>query len=104
MNQTLDSRVNGVDNARAVSSTVNLKDCVSTPGDTFLGFGHGKHPCPGRYFAAHEMKLLLAHVVQNYDVEHLATRPLQDAIMETKLPSQSTEIRVRRRKEWSGKV
>lgn len=97
MKQAQDSTANGTYDAGAVSSTVSLKDCVSTPGDTFLGFGHGKHPCPGRYFAAHEMKLMLAHLVQNYDVERLATRPLQEAIMETKLPSQSTEIRVRRR-------
>ena len=66
-------------------------------GDTFLGFGYGKHSSPGRFFAAHEMKLLLAHLVQHYDVEHLPKRPKQQTVMETKLPSDSATIRVRRR-------
>lgn len=66
-------------------------------GDTFLGFGYGKHSCPGRFFAAHEMKLLLAHLVQHYDVEELPKRPVQQTVMETKLPSNSATIRVRRR-------
>lgn len=70
---------------------------VVTGGDTFLGFGYGKHSCPGRFFAAHEMKLLLAHVVQQYDIEFLPERPMQQTIMETKLPSSSACIRVRLR-------
>ena len=72
---------------------------VVTGGDTFLGFGYGRHACPGRFFAAHEMKLLLAHLVQHYDVEHMAERPMQQTILETKLPPSSLRIRVRRRKD-----
>ncbi|ETW81028.1 cytochrome P450 monooxygenase 51 [Heterobasidion irregulare TC 32-1] len=34
----------------------------------FLAFGHGKHACPGRFFAANELKAMLAHVVITYDV------------------------------------
>ena len=68
--------------------------------DTFIGFEYGKHSCPGRFFAAHEMKRLLAHLVQHYDVEHLPKRPMQQTVMETKLPSQSVTIRVRRRADF----
>ncbi|KAH7304578.1 ent-kaurene oxidase [Stachybotrys elegans] len=32
-----------------------------------LGFGHGKHSCPGRFFAANELKVLLCHVIMKYD-------------------------------------
>jgi cytochrome P450 len=32
-----------------------------------LGFGHGKHACPGRFFAANEIKIALAHVLLKYD-------------------------------------
>lgn len=79
-------------------STATWKqESLVTTRDTFLGFGHGKLPCPGRHFAAHEMKLILAHIVQNYEVEHLAARPLLKAVMETKVPSETTEIRIRRR-------
>ncbi|TDZ99622.1 Cytochrome P450 monooxygenase eqxH [Colletotrichum sidae] len=32
-----------------------------------LGFGHGLHACPGRFFAANELKIALAHLVIKYD-------------------------------------
>ncbi|KAH9954865.1 cytochrome P450 [Russula dissimulans] len=34
-----------------------------------LAFGIGKHACPGRFFAANETKLLLAHIVVTYDMK-----------------------------------
>ncbi|EKM60640.1 uncharacterized protein PHACADRAFT_246674 [Phanerochaete carnosa HHB-10118-sp] len=41
---------------------------VST-GIEYHPFGYGRHACPGRFFAATELKLMLAHVVLNYDVK-----------------------------------
>ncbi|KAF8844237.1 cytochrome P450 [Paxillus ammoniavirescens] len=43
----------------------------------YLAFGHGKHACPGRFFAATELKSMLAHLVLSYDIklEGNATRP-----------------------------
>ncbi|KAH9000278.1 cytochrome P450 [Lactarius akahatsu] len=35
----------------------------------FLTFGHGRHACPGRFFAANEVKALLAHVIVTYDIK-----------------------------------
>jgi cytochrome P450 len=32
-------------------------------------FGYGKHACPGRFFAGHEMKLILAKFITTYDVK-----------------------------------
>ncbi|ORX99697.1 cytochrome P450 monooxygenase-like protein [Clohesyomyces aquaticus] len=32
-----------------------------------LAFGHGKHACPGRFFAANEMKTALCHLMLKYD-------------------------------------
>ncbi|KAF6804755.1 cytochrome p450 [Colletotrichum sojae] len=32
-----------------------------------MGFGHGRQACPGRFFAAHEMKILLCHMLLKYD-------------------------------------
>lgn len=32
-----------------------------------LAFGHGKHACPGRFFAANEIKLALCHLLLKYD-------------------------------------
>ncbi|KAF8515018.1 cytochrome P450 [Hysterangium stoloniferum] len=41
---------------------------VSTSPD-YMSFGHGKHACPGRFFLGNELKLILAHIVLNYDVK-----------------------------------
>ncbi|KAF7792532.1 hypothetical protein EIP86_003573 [Pleurotus ostreatoroseus] len=41
---------------------------VSTSLD-YVPFGHGKHACPGRFFAANELKAMMAHIVMNYDVK-----------------------------------
>ncbi|KAK7713306.1 hypothetical protein SLS64_004556 [Diaporthe eres] len=43
--------------------------------DTFLAFGCGRHACPGRFFSAHELKLLFAHIVLHYDFKFLDERP-----------------------------
>ena len=32
-----------------------------------FGFGHGLHACPGRFFAANEVKIALAHILLKYD-------------------------------------
>ncbi|KAI0254422.1 cytochrome P450 [Lactifluus subvellereus] len=34
-----------------------------------LSFGLGRHTCPGRFFAANEVKALLAHMVVTYDMK-----------------------------------
>ncbi|KAK7911789.1 ent-kaurene oxidase [Apiospora marii] len=39
--------------------------------DSFVTFGIGKHACPGRFFALNEIKILVAHMVLHYDIEHL---------------------------------
>ncbi|KAH7014215.1 putative cytochrome P450 [Microdochium trichocladiopsis] len=36
----------------------------------FLVFGAGRHICPGRFFAANELKLALAHILLKYDIRH----------------------------------
>ncbi|KAI3393852.1 hypothetical protein diail_3579 [Diaporthe ilicicola] len=32
-----------------------------------LGFGHGEHGCPGRFFVAHELKIALCNLLLKYD-------------------------------------
>ncbi|KAL2881477.1 hypothetical protein SGCOL_003043 [Colletotrichum sp. CLE4] len=32
-----------------------------------MGFGHGMHACPGRFFASNEVKVLLCHLLLKYD-------------------------------------
>lgn len=38
---------------------------VTTP--DHLAFGHGKHACPGRFFAANEIKIVLIYLLLRYD-------------------------------------
>jgi len=42
---------------------------ITTTSPDILTFGHGKGSCPGRFFAATELKLLLAFLLHNYDIK-----------------------------------
>ncbi|KAK1450481.1 cytochrome P450 [Colletotrichum melonis] len=44
---------------------------------TSLSFGYGRHACPGRFFAAHEIKAIMAHLLKNYEMQftHGQERP-----------------------------
>jgi len=39
---------------------------------SFLQFGHGRHACPGRFFASLEMKTMMAYLLMNYDIKAVA--------------------------------
>lgn len=41
--------------------------CVTTS-PSYLSFSHGKHACPGRFYAIDEVKLLLCHILLQYDI------------------------------------
>jgi cytochrome P450 len=63
----------------------------------YQSFGHGRSACPGRFFAAIELKLLLAYMVLNYDIELLKDRPEGKWIGLTSLPPMKATLKVRRR-------
>ncbi|KAH7389954.1 GA14-synthase [Pyrenochaeta sp. MPI-SDFR-AT-0127] len=44
----------------------NRAQVVSATAD-HMGFGFGLHACPGRFFAAEEIKIALSHMLMNYD-------------------------------------
>ncbi|KAH9436288.1 hypothetical protein MCOR02_005192 [Pyricularia oryzae] len=65
-----------------------------------LGFGHGQHACPGRFFTANELKIILCHLLIKYDFRLVdgssyATMPL--GLLLNVNPT--TRLMVRRRKE-----
>ncbi|KAF2704104.1 cytochrome P450 monooxygenase-like protein [Pleomassaria siparia CBS 279.74] len=39
----------------------------ATTEESILNFGHGKHACPGRFFAALEIKSILVRLIMDYD-------------------------------------
>jgi hypothetical protein len=52
---------------------------------------------PGRFFAANQLKLLLAQIVTNYEIEPIAVRPENKWLNNTIGPPIFDSIRIRRR-------
>jgi len=71
----------------------------ATTGKDYLAFGHGRNACPGRFFAANELKLMLAYLIMNYDMEVTGpgTRPRNKWYGLTRIPSMEATVRMRRR-------
>ena len=38
-----------------------------SPDPTYLGFGYGKHACPGRFFAVNELKIAMCYLLMLYE-------------------------------------
>ncbi|KAK1580740.1 cytochrome P450 [Colletotrichum navitas] len=64
-----------------------------------LGFGHGQHACPGRFFAANELKIALAHLLLKYDWKLPTGCKPQPMPYGMALPPPSALLLIRRRKE-----
>ncbi|KAF7352017.1 hypothetical protein MVEN_01163900 [Mycena venus] len=47
----------------------SIKYQMVVPDVKYLSFGLGRHACPGRFFAVNELKLMLAHILENYDLK-----------------------------------
>ncbi|OSC97933.1 cytochrome P450 [Trametes coccinea BRFM310] len=67
----------------------------------FLTFSHGKHACPGRFFAANELKTMLAYLVLNYDVkfEEEGKRPANLRFGPADLPAPNATVLFRKRRD-----
>ncbi|TFK88882.1 cytochrome P450 [Polyporus arcularius HHB13444] len=65
----------------------------------YIPFGHGKHACPGRFFAANELKAMLAFIVLNYDLKlaNDTPRPANVCFAANLVPDPNAEILFRRR-------
>ncbi|GFF37084.1 lanosterol 14-alpha demethylase [Aspergillus udagawae] len=64
---------------------------------TYLPFGAGRHACPGRHFALHLLKMIVAYTILNYDIEPLDKRPENVAYGHHLIVPPSATVRVRRR-------
>ena len=86
------SEVNGVRNTGLTQTS-----------DVFLSFSHGRHACPGRFFVSLEMKMLLAYMVMNYEIQPLKSRPVNVRFGGTSVPPMKAAIKVRRKEGMTGK-
>ena len=70
---------------------------VTTTPD-YLVWGYGRHACSGRFFAALLLKLVLAHVVLQYDVKfENGGRPEDVIVGFNRLPNPHAEVLLRKR-------
>ncbi|KAI8648050.1 Gibberellin cluster-C20-oxidase [Fusarium sp. Ph1] len=82
---------------RSEPQKYHMAQLVSTSSN-HLGFGHGEHSCPGRFFAANEIKVALCHILVNYDwklAPETETKPDTRGMIAKSSPA--TDILVRRR-------
>jgi cytochrome P450 len=70
-----------------------------TTSEKFLGFSHGSHSCPGRFFAANQLKIALAHIALHYEIEPIDERPVNKWLFGHIAPPLVEKLRVRRRKQ-----
>lgn len=64
-----------------------------------MPFGYGRHACPGRFFAANEIKAIMVHLLMNYDFKFPEgqTRP-ESLTFETQyLPHPTAKVLIKRR-------
>jgi len=80
------------------SQDIFKRHMISTAVD-HLAFGAGKHACPGRFFAATELKAMMAHLVINYDVkaEVEGVRPPDKVFAQRITPSATGKVYFRKR-------
>ena len=75
----------------------------ATTSPEYTTFGHGRHACPGRFFASTMLRLTLAYAIMNYDFEIQTKRPENIWFAANRIPPLSASIRVKRRtgKQWA---
>lgn len=69
-----------------------------TPDPSYLSFGSGKYVCPGRFIAAHMIKLMMVAVLSRYDLKRApgAPKPTQSYLHVFAFPDQPTLLMKRR--------
>ena len=87
-------------NLRQQPGNENKHQFVTTTAE-HMGFGHGQHACPGRFFASNEIKIALCFMLLRYDWQFVpGEEPPRNMEFET-ISSTNPELRVqmRRRRE-----
>ncbi|KAI0070826.1 cytochrome P450 [Panus rudis PR-1116 ss-1] len=86
---------------RALSDEESVKHQMVSTSAEYLPFGHGRHACPGRFFAANELKAMLAHIVVTYDVklEKEGEMPPCTSVASTVIPNVTAKVLFRKRQD-----
>ncbi|KIY48214.1 cytochrome P450 [Fistulina hepatica ATCC 64428] len=71
---------------------------LTAVGPAFVTFGRGRHTCPGRFFAAMELKTIIAHILLDYDIKFLdGKRPKDSIFVYQCFPNPKARVLFRRR-------
>ncbi|KAI1795278.1 cytochrome P450 [Ganoderma leucocontextum] len=54
---------------RALAGECGSKYQFASTSPHYIPFGHGQHTCPGRFFVANQMKIVVAYIVMRYDLK-----------------------------------
>jgi len=84
---------------RGKESESQSKHSLVSLNSDYILFGHGRHACPGRFFAVNKLKAMLAHILLNYDVKMAdgGGRPENVWIGVSSLPDTEAEVLFRKR-------
>ncbi|KAF9779922.1 hypothetical protein IL306_001092 [Fusarium sp. DS 682] len=74
----------------------SARNALPTATQHFLAWGLGRNACPGRFFASNEIKMLIAYILLNYDIEHLPERPRNTWIAQNRIPPMKATLRIRK--------
>ncbi|KAF4621783.1 hypothetical protein D9613_012093 [Agrocybe pediades] len=79
----------------------NIKHQIVSLSPESLTFGTGRHACPGRFFAANELKCMLGFIVLNYDVKlpDGMTRPESSWSQGRIAPNNTAKVLFRKRQD-----
>ena len=69
-----------------------------TTGEDAISFGHGKHACPGRFFASNEIKVILVGLLMRYEFKFMEGmgRP-ENVLARTQInPNRAAEVLFRK--------
>ncbi|PWY73549.1 cytochrome P450 [Aspergillus eucalypticola CBS 122712] len=84
---------------RQVSDQDTWKQFASAS-EKHIGFGYGQHACPGRFFASHQVKILMCHILLRYDFQLPGGEPPRPYLRGFNFNADpSTEVLIRRRQE-----
>lgn len=78
-----------------------LKYQHATTGTDNINFGHGLWACPGRFFAAAEIKVVAAYILKHYDIKLMPgeEKPPQQHWGLAVLPNPTAQVLFKRRKQ-----
>ena len=86
-------------NKRLEAGQANMWGHVTTTA-SHMGFGHGQHACPGRFFASNEIKVALCHLLLKYEFDFVDGKVPEPIRFEnSKSIDSKADIKLRRRKE-----